>query len=726
MTVTPLPEDPDVTVAPTTLTFTPQDYSRERTFLVSAAADDDDQDDVSLVRHTASGGGYDAVHIPTVVVTVIDTTTTTPTVSARASTSTMPGGGAVVLDGTASDPQNNALTYVWTSDGGGTFTNDRALHTVWTAPAAGVGDREVTLTLTVTDTAGASATATVVVTVLGNAPPRPIITGGGGGGGGGPSGPTPSDEDFEWNVTRDIEELASGHDVPTGLWSDGATLWLAENGPGADDAIYAYDLESGERVEEREFELDSDNRTPRGVWSDRSTIWISDSGKEKLFAHDLESGERLPDSDLALHPDNDDPRGIWSDDSTMWVLDSRDNALFAYDLASGELLAEYALDDDNGDPRGLWSDGTSAWVSDDRANRLFAYRLPSIEDDASEDEDLELERVRDEEFWKLSRASNNSPRGLWSDGDVMYVADASDGKVYSYNMPDAIDARLASFTLSGVDFGEFDSAQAEYTGVADDGVTETTVGAEAAQSGAAVVIKPDDDDGDPENGHQVALEEVSEITVTVTSADESRERVYRVLVGDPAQEAPCFRGAVALGFSLVVYAGGSVEELVDCAQSRHGTALYTLHDGGYVPYILGVPEFVNSSFGELFAGGVPASTPLIIKSEGPPTADPAGSITGEDRTPPWPECLRGTVATGFSLVLYQGGVIEELVACAESRDITAIYALDEGGYFPYILGAPEFVNRAFRELFTGGLPATSPLIVKSDGVSAAGATAGAP
>ncbi len=563
-------------------------------------------------------------------------------------------------------------------------------------------------------------------------PPVTVILGGGGGGG--PSGPTPSDLEFEWNITRDIDELADGHGSPTGLWSNGTTLWLAENGPGADDAVYAYDLESGERVEEFEFELDGENLASRGVWSDRGTIWISDSGKDKLFAYDLASGERLPDSDLALHPNNDDPRGIWSDGATMWVLDGGNDGLFAYDLASGELLAEYALHDDNDKPYGIWSDHVSVWVSNHDPERLFAYRLPVPDaEDAAEDADtVELERVTDEEFTNLSRASNNSPRGLWSVGDVMYVADASDDRVYSYNMPDAIDARLASLTLSGVDLGEFDSAQAEYTGVADDGVTETTVGAEAAQSGAAVVIKPDDDDGDPENGHQVALEEVPEITVTVTSRDESRERVYRVLVGDPGQEAPggpappCFRGAVALGFSLVVYAGGSVEELVTCAQSRHGTALYTLHDGGYVPYILGALEFVNSSFGELFADGVPTSTPLIIKSDGPPTADPAGSITGEDRTPPWPECLRGTVATGFSLVLYQGGAIEELVTCAESRDITAIYALDEGGYFPYILGTPEFVNRSFGALFAGGVPAAAPLIVKSDGVSAAGATAVAP
>ncbi len=545
--------------------------------------------------------------------------------------------------------------------------------------------------------------------------------------------PTSSEADFEWTVEHDIEELDGGNDKATGLWSDGTTLWIADNSDGAGDAVYAYDPKTGERIEEREFELDERNRAPRGVWSDRTVIWISDSGQEKLFAHDLESGERLPERDLALAERNRDVRGIWSADGTMWALDGGKDSIFAYDLESGDLLGEYALDSSSGDPHGIWSDGVGVWVSDHVAKRLLAYRLPALPDGEEPDEHSALERVSDEDFKKLSGASNNSPRGLWSDGGVMYVADQSDDKVYTYNMPDAIDARLATLELSGVDIGEFDSAQTEYAGTAGDDVTETTVGAEASQSGAAILIEPDDDDDDdPENAHQVALEDVPEITVTVTSRDESRERVYRVLVGDPGQEVPdgpappCFRGAVALGFSLVVYAGGSVEELVDCAQSRHGTALYTLHDGGYVPYILGAPEFVNSSFGELFADGVPATTPLIVKSEGPPTADPAGSITGDDPTPPWPECLRGTVATGFSLVLYQGGAIEELVTCAESRDITAIYTLHDGGYFPYILGAPEFVNRSFRALFTDGLPAITPLIVKSDGVSPAAATAGAP
>ncbi len=560
---------------------------------------------------------------------------------------------------------------------------------------------------------------------------------GGGGGGGGPSSPTPSEIDFEWNVTRDIEDLDRDHGDPTGMWSDGATLWIAENGDGADDAVYAYDLESGERIEDREFDLDSANLALRGVWSDRSTVWISDSGEDKLFAYDLVTGERLPGSDLVLHPDNDDPRGIWSDGSTMWGLDGRDNALFGYDLASGTLLAEYALDSDNDAPHGIWSDGVTVWVSDHNDKRLFAYRLPSLGDDMSEDAAgaLELERVRDEEFTEIPGASNNSPRGIWSDGGVMYVADASDGKVYSYNVPDAIDARLASLTLSDVDFGEFSLGQPEYEGIVNEDATATTVEAQAVQSGARVVIAPDDSD-EVTDGYQVALDDLDEITVTVTSADASRTKVYRVRIGGAADAGEaeavettdaataCLRGAVAVGFSLVVYEGGSIEDLVDCAQGRHITALYALDGGAYVSYILGAPEFVNRQFAELYAEAAPAATPLTVRSDGPATADPVPGVAVAE---PWPECLRGDIAAGFSLVLYQGGSVADLGACAGTLDVSALYVLQGGAWVSYILESPDFVNNEFGELFADELPPLTPLVVKSDGppVAGAGGDAGA-
>ena len=118
----------------------------------------------------------------------------------------------------------------------------------------------------------------------------------------------------------------------------------------------------------------------------------------------------------------------------------------------------------------------------------------------------------------------------------MYVVDESDGKVYTYNMPDAIDARLATLSLSGVDIGEFDGGRTEYEGVPGEGVTETTVEATTVQRRTDIAIHPPDADGDDANGHQVSLDGVEEITVTVTSPDGSRTKTYRVTVRRPEVE----------------------------------------------------------------------------------------------------------------------------------------------------------------------------------------------
>ena len=618
---------------------------------------------------------------------------------------------------TATDVDGDTLTYGLTGAAASDFEIDEQTGQITVAEGAALNVALSPYTVTVTADDRQGETAMVEVTITVTAGPVIIITGGGGGG-----GPTPSEVDFEWTVDRDIEELDGGNDRATGVWSDGTTLWVADNADGAGDAVYAYDLASGERVEEREFDLAEANRAPRGIWSDRSVVWVSDSGRERLFAYDLATGERLEEREFELPRENRDARGIWSDEETMWVLDGRADALFAYDFESGEVLAEYALDSANSDPRGIWSDGVTIWVSDHGAKRLFAYRLPAPEGPAAEDaEPQDLERVRDEEFPNtvLRRASNNSPRGIWSDGDVMYVADESDDRVYSYNMPDAIDARLASLTLSGVDIGEFDPGRPDYEAVVADGVTETTVEAATVQRGTDVDIDPPDADEEAD-GHQVALQDLGEITVTVTSADDSRTRVYRVQFPDtgwdPARDPwpHCLRGAVSAGFSLVVYEGGSVAELVGCAESRDIVAFYALHEGVYVSNILGAPDFVNAGFLELFPDGLPPITPLVAASNGPPSADPFGDLEDGGQQP-WPQCLRGDIAAGFSLVVYEGGSVDELEACAQSRDVAALYALSEGEFVSYILGAPDFVTQPFRDLFADGLPLMTPLVARSEG-----------
>ena len=106
-------------------------------------------------------------------------------------------------------------------------------------------------------------------------------------------------------------------------------------------------------------------------------------------------------------------------------------------------------------------------------------------------------------------------------------------------------------------------------------MTETTVEAEAAQGRASASPSSRPDTDQSAAGHLVALGDVTEVTVTVTSPDGSRERCYRVLLGQEEAAGPapeCLRGAVAAGFSLVVYEGGSIEDLVACVESRNVTA----------------------------------------------------------------------------------------------------------------------------------------------------------
>ncbi|MCY4640437.1 MAG: hypothetical protein OXC94_08880, partial [Chloroflexi bacterium] len=164
-------------------------------------------------------------------------------------------------------------------------------------------------------------------------------------------------------------------------------------------------------------------------------------------------------------------------------------------------------------------------------------------------------------------------------------------------------------------------------------------------------------------------------------------------------------------YNLVLHQGGSVEDIESCARDRAVTALYALEAGAYLSYIPGAPAFVNRAFTELFASGVPALRPLVVASDGPASPGPAADAAAA--TQPWPQCLRGAVAEGFSAVVYEGGSVQDLAACARGRGVAAIHALHQGDWSSYVLGAPAFVNRDFNTLFRGGVPAVTPLIVKS-------------
>ena len=231
------------------------------------------------------------------------------------------------------------------------------------------------------------------------------------------------------------------------------------------------------------------------------------------------------------------------------MLDAGKNTLFAYDLATGALLGEYALDPANGDPRGVWSDGVTVWVSDHGAKQLFAYRLPARPPDAtSRARATTLEggvvradagerrraraagaRAATRSSTQPGRVGNNSPRGIWSDGEFMYVADELDGRVYSYNMPDAIDARLASLSLAGVRLRGVLPGPHGVRGRRRRGRhRDHGRGARRRSAGATVADRPARRQPRPRRAPGRDRRTSRHVTVTVTSQDGTRTRVYRV------------------------------------------------------------------------------------------------------------------------------------------------------------------------------------------------------
>ena len=72
-------------------------------------------------------------------------------------------------------------------------------------------------------------------------------------------------------------------------------------------------------------------------------------------------------------------------------------------------------------PRGIWSDGETMWVADWLDEKIYAY------DKATK------ARTPGRDFDTLEAAGNTWPHGIWSDGETMWVADWLDEKIYAYD-----------------------------------------------------------------------------------------------------------------------------------------------------------------------------------------------------------------------------------------------------------------------------------------------------
>ena len=221
---------------------------------------------------------------------------------------------------------------------------------------------------------------------------------------------------------RDFDKLrAAGNRNPTGIWSDGTTMWVADRSA----KIYAYNMRTRARDRGREFNtLATENESPAGIWSDGTTMWVVDLADGRIYAYNMRSKAHDPDKGFYLAVEHDVPQGIWSDGITMWVKESsyHFDKIYAYNMRSKarDPNKDFNTLKDAGEQStdGIWSDGTTMLVADGYRHKIYAYNMRSKARDRGKEFDL--------------AAGNTSPTGIWSDGTTIWVADYDRSHIYAY------------------------------------------------------------------------------------------------------------------------------------------------------------------------------------------------------------------------------------------------------------------------------------------------------
>ena len=223
-------------------------------------------------------------------------------------------------------------------------------------------------------------------------------------------------------------------------------MWVVDSDGSAFDNIYVYNLanKSHSNTYTNVRQPSRERKKFEGIWSDGTNVWLAGGSgrmRKNLYGYTLSnisvSNIKPPldfkPANYLFNYGNELPTSIWSDGATMWVADYEDDKIYAYSYALSNIAHTLATnarsttedfntlsDAGNEDPRGLWSDGTTMWVADGADGKIYAYDM------------VTKARVPAQDFNTLSGAGNGNPHGIWSDGSTMWVVDHTDNKIYAY------------------------------------------------------------------------------------------------------------------------------------------------------------------------------------------------------------------------------------------------------------------------------------------------------
>ena len=220
---------------------------------------------------------------------------------------------------------------------------------------------------------------------------------------------------------RNFGTLDFQNGSPRGIWSDGTTMWVADN---EDDRIYAYTVATKARNSAEDFTalFLNGNNDAADIWSDGTTMWVADNVANNIFAYNL--GDKQPNTaqniDTGTTPTS--PLSIASDGTTMWVATASSTLLYAFDLSTKARVPanDITKDTANTDGRFMAADNTTIWVSDRTDGILYAYDIAT------------KVRVPSRDFTRLADNGVTDPNGVHVKDETMYVLDDPNQQIYAF------------------------------------------------------------------------------------------------------------------------------------------------------------------------------------------------------------------------------------------------------------------------------------------------------
>lgn len=223
-----------------------------------------------------------------------------------------------------------------------------------------------------------------------------------------------------------------------GIWSDGETLYIVEDGKidPTKSKIYAYNLLTRQPDPSQDFDtlVPAGNVNPFGIAGNDNYIWVvnDETPNIKVFAYNRSTKQREPsqDFDTLTAAGNVNPTGIYVTPTTTWIGDRIADKLFAYNTVTKQRDQSKDITpvSANGDVIGLAGETNVIWVTDWIDHYIYAYN-PSTGD-----------RVPTEEFDVSSQYTYNgvtaymNPNGVWASNDVLYINNTILKKVYAFDL----------------------------------------------------------------------------------------------------------------------------------------------------------------------------------------------------------------------------------------------------------------------------------------------------